>query len=652
MANNAEKVPNKPFPTDMAAKVREHLSAILTSEIFVRSARLSRFLRFMVGETLEGRGDQIGEYSIGVEVYDRATAFDPRIDSTVRVEAGRLRAKLREYYEAEGRDSAIRIQLLKGSYSPSFRETAPRSEEIKAESDAAGRETLKSIAVLPFADLSPAHDQEYFGYGIAEELMFALSRLRQLLVASQTSVFALKETLQDVREICKRLDVDAALEGSVRKHGSKLRVTAQLIDASSGYRLWSEVYDRELEDIFKIQEDISGSVVGALSAGFFSLSKEKVAKAPTGSIEAYEAYLRGRYFWNRQSEESLRMAIREFEQAITEDPRFARAHVGISDCYRLLEFWGALSPKEACPKAKEAAAKALELDGSLPEARAALAVLMAVYDWNWAAAESQFHQVFDALPGYPIAHQAYGMMCLAPQRRLEEMIAQLKLARELDPLALWANAQLGIAYFFNRRYDEALAQLKKTLDLDGSFYVAHMFLGAVYAHQHRLEEALRALQTARLHGGDTSRILGWTAYVNGLMGRKRKASSIAEELEELARDQYVCPVDLARIYVRIGNKDRALARLHQAADLRCGRLIWTVIDPSFESVWTDERFSAIRPRMNLSPNQRLAHLRDGAPPFAPDRRPDDAVGERRLDDFIAAESRRQHTLANTTQTAQ
>jgi len=599
MPNKTEKEPDKPVPTNTEAKIREHLSAILTSEIFVRSERLSRFLRFVVGKALEGRADEISEYSIGVEVYDRPTAFDPRIDSTVRVEAGRLRGKLREYYEAEGTDCAIRIQLPKGGYAPSFQEIGSRPEKIEAESDATGRETLKSIAVLPFADLSQAHDQEYFGYGIAEELMFALSRLRQLRVASQTSVFALKETLQDVREICKKLDVDAVLEGSVRKHEIKLRVTAQLVDASSGFPLWSDVYDRELEDIFKIQEDISGSVVSALSAGFLSLSKEEVAKAPTGSVEAYEAYVKGRYFWNRQSEESLRMAIREFDQAISEDPRFARAHVGVSDCYRLLEFWGALSPKEAHPKAKEAASKALELDGSLPEARAALAVLMAVYDWNWAAAESQFHQVFDALPSYPIAHQAYGMMCLAPQGRLEEMVTQLKLARELDPLALWVNAQLGIAYFFNRQYDEAVGQLQKTLELDSCFYVAHMFLGGVYAHQRRLEEALAALETARLHGGNTSRILGWIAYVNGLMGRKRRASNIAEELEELARSQYVCPVDLARIYIGIGNKDRALARLHQAADLRCGRLIWAVVDPCFESVWADERFSAIRSRMNL-----------------------------------------------------
>jgi tetratricopeptide (TPR) repeat protein len=293
------------------------------------------------------------------------------------------------------------------------------------------------------------------------------------------------------------------------------------------------------------------------------------------------------------------MALREFEQAITEDPGFARAYVGVSDCYRLLEFWGVLSPNEARPKAKEAAEKALELDGSLPEAQAALGVLVAVYDWNWAAAETRFHQVFDALPGYPIAHQAYGMMCLAPQGRLEETITQLKLARELDPLALWVNAQLGLAHYFNGQCDEAVAQLKKTLELDGGFYAGHMFLGGVYAHQRRLEESLAALQTARLHGGDTSRILGWTAYVNGLMGRKRKASNIAGELEELARGQYVCPVDLARSYVGIGNEDRALAQLRQAADLRCGRLIWTSIDPSFESVWRDERFSAIRSRMNL-----------------------------------------------------
>jgi hypothetical protein len=167
MANKTEKELGKPVPTNSAAKIREHLSVILTSEIFVRAERLSRFLRYVVERTLEGRGDEINEYSIGVEVYDRPTAFDPRVDSTVRVEAGRLRAKLREYYEAEGKDSAIRIQLPKGSYSPSFREIAPWSEEIEVGSDAAGRETLKSIAVLPFADLSPAHDQEYFGYGIA-----------------------------------------------------------------------------------------------------------------------------------------------------------------------------------------------------------------------------------------------------------------------------------------------------------------------------------------------------------------------------------------------------------------------------------------------------------------------------------------------------
>jgi hypothetical protein len=179
MPNKTEKEPDKPIPTNTAAKIREHLSAILTSEIFVRSERLCRFLRFVVGKALEGRADEISEYSIGVEVYDRPTAFDPRIDSTVRVEAGRLRGKLREYYEAEGTDSPIRIELLKGSYAPSFREIGPRPEKTEAEGDATSRETLKSIAVLPFADLSPAHDQEYFGYGIAEELMFALSRLRQ-----------------------------------------------------------------------------------------------------------------------------------------------------------------------------------------------------------------------------------------------------------------------------------------------------------------------------------------------------------------------------------------------------------------------------------------------------------------------------------------
>src|SRR5262249_13437377 len=272
------------------------------------------------------------EYSIGVEVYERPATFDARLDSIVRVEAGRLRAKLPGYYATEGRNPSIRIEFPKGSYLPGFKEVGiPHAKEPRGDARGVG---LRALAVLPFADLSPQRDQEYLGDGIAEELMFALSRLREIRVASQTSIFAFKGKPLDVRELGKMLGVDAVVEGSVRKSDVRLRISAQMIDVSTGFRMWSNVYDRELNDVFAVQQDIASAVAEALTERLLPSVTGELGRSSTSNIAAHTAYLKGRFFWNRQTADSLRLAIGEFERAIVEDPGFARAHVGISDCYR------------------------------------------------------------------------------------------------------------------------------------------------------------------------------------------------------------------------------------------------------------------------------------------------------------------------------
>jgi TolB-like protein/Flp pilus assembly protein TadD len=577
--------------------IRAHLADILASAVFAKADRISRFLRYAVEASLEGRTKQISEYSIAVDVYDRPQAFDSRLDGIVRVEAGRLRSKLREYYETDGKNSSFRIEFPKGSYSPLFKEISVSTSTDQR--TAASIRGARALAVLPFADLSPQRDQEYLGDGIAEELMFALSRFGEIRVASQTSAFAFKGKQEDIRKIGDLLNVDTILEGSVRKADLRLRITAQLIDVSTGFHIWSNVYDRELKDVFAIQEDIARSIVGTLTDTLLKSTPKELAASSTANVSAHTAYLKGRFFWNRQTEASLNLAIGEFEKAVNLDPGYARAHVGLSDCYRLLEFWGATAPEVAIPKARQAAEDALKVQGSLPEAQAALAVLDAVYNWSWASAEDRFRRVFDALPSYAVAHQAYAAMCLVPQARFDEAIGELNIARQLDPLAPWLNAQLGFVYFLSRRYKDAVTQLHSTIELDDCFFLAHTFLAAVFTQQGKFEEALPPLLKAQKHAPEDTRVLSWLAYVNAKLGRKKKAVNIAEALEQRSRSGYVCPLDLARTYLGIGNNNQTLTYLEKAAERRCGRLISAVVDPTYDSVRSDSRFTALRSRMNL-----------------------------------------------------
>jgi serine/threonine-protein kinase len=558
---------------------------------------MKRFLRCVVEETLAGRGDQLNEQFLGVEVYDRDESFDPRIDSIVRVDAGRLRSKLMEYYSSEGTGNSTVIEMPKGSYKALFSRAKGGDSRSLGPGRPADRSGGKTIAVLPFADLSPERDQEYFGDGIAEELMFALSRVPRLRVVSQTSVFAFKGKGMDVRAIGRQLNVECILEGSVRKSGQKLRIVVQLTDVATGFHIWSEVFSCELRDVFTVQEEISRSVAAALRVTVAGQEPTELPRPRACNVNAFNHYLIGRAFWNKQTESGLRTAVSHFENCLAEDASYARAYLGIADCYRKLEFWGLMNPSDALPKATAAAQEALELDGSLIEAKVPLAAMMAVNRWKWTEADATFRQILLAHADYAPAHQAYAMMCLLPLQRFEEAIDQIQLAQQLDPLALLTNAHVGWAFYVTGRHDEAIEQFRKTLELEPTYHLAHLGLAIALGEKGSFDDAISTLEKAKTLAGEIMPIRGALGNIYGRAGKMREAEGVLHELFELQSARYVSPVDFALVYQGLGKIEEVFECLQRAAADHCGRLAWSVVDPRFASLRSDPRFLALLKRV-------------------------------------------------------
>jgi TolB-like protein/Flp pilus assembly protein TadD len=579
-------------------EIQAELNNIFASAAFANADRMKRFLRYVVDRSLMEKKDDINEYSIGLQVYDRGVSFDPRLDSIVRVDAARLRSKLREYYESEGRASHIRIEIPKGSYKATFNKKRRPYPQTSERGPAKEASDAKTIAVLSFADLSPQRDQEYFGDGIAEELMFALSRVPKLRVVSQTSVFAFKGKGLDVREIGRKLNVQCILEGSIRKAEQKLRITARLTDVATGFHIWSEVFTCELKDVFAVQEEISRSVAETLRVAVAGGEPQPPPKARACNVNAYNHYLIGRAFWNKQTEPGFRTAITHFENCLAEDASYAKAHMGIADCYRKLEFWGLMSPSDALPRAKAAAQKALELDSSLVEAEVPLAAIIAVNEWNWTQADSMFQKILRARPDYAPAHQAYAMMCLLPMRRFGEAIEQIQVARQLDPLALLINAHVGGALYFAGRYDEAIEQLRETLELEPSYHLAHMGLAITFGEKGMFDEAIATLHKARTLAGEIMPIRGALGNIYGRAGRVAEAEIVLKELFQLQSVRYVSPLDFALAYAGLGKTAEVFQYLEKAAADHCGRLAWTLVEPRYENLRSNPQFAALIKRVH------------------------------------------------------
>jgi serine/threonine-protein kinase len=457
----------------------------------------------------------------------------------------------------------------------------------------AASEPEKSIAVLPFADVSRGKELEYLCDGIAEEIINALTKVEGLRVVARTSAFSFKGKNEDIRAIARKLNVDSMVEGSVRKAGNRLRITAQLINAADGYHLWSERYDREMEDVFAIQDEITLAIVNKLKVTLLGKDRAALVKRYTEDFEAYNLHMKGRYFWNKRTETGYLKSLEYFRQAIERDPSYALAYAGIADCYDLLGWYGYLAPQEAFPRARVAAEKARELDDTLAEAHASLGWISANYDWDWATAEQQYKRALELNPSYATAHQWYSEF-LTYMGRHDESIAEGHKALELDPLSLIINNDLGQVYYFARRYDESIAQLRKTLEMDPSFAVAHFFLALALAQKSMFDEAIEEAQKAMsLAGEGDTLILSQLGIICASSGRERQAREVLAKLGELSDEKYVSPFPVALIHAGLGESDEAFDWLEKACDERDHWVETLKVHPTLDGLRTDERYKKL-----------------------------------------------------------
>lgn len=526
-------------------------------------------------------------YSIRDEEPRLVSVSDPRVPGELD---DIIQKALSKSVEDRYQDAGALLQDLSALEEPSATRRKPSGKE---------EERVASLAVLPFVNTGGDLEDEYFSDGLTEDLMSALAQVEGLRVVSRASAFQFKGVTADIRETGRKLRVGTILEGSVRKSGKKLRISAQLVDVSSGFHLWAERFDRALEDVFEVQDEVARAIVGKLKAVLGEQPREPASQHDTEDLEVYELYLKGRYFWHKQTEEAIRKGISQFEQVLALSPQHALAHVGLADCYTLLAWYGVASPDEVIPKAKEASLIAIGLNDSLPLAHSNLALIKAQYDWDWAGAEREFLRALELGPGLAAPHFHYALDYLTPMGRLDEAIAQIRLARNLDPLSLITNTALGGCLYRKRQYDQAIEQFRETLEMDPSFYHAHWSLARALEQKQAFHQAIDSFQEAnRLSGGNTS-IQGELAHCYGTIGAWRQAQALLDELTELSQRKHISPLTMAFVYLGMSEKDQALEWLEKACEERSRALVWINVDPRFDSLRDDSRFSSVLKRIGL-----------------------------------------------------
>ena len=571
--------------------IRRQLEKIAVHGLFTRSERMVRFLRFAVERVLEDKSNELKEYSIGVEVFDRPESYDPRVDPIVRVEARRLRAKLKNYYESDGRNDPVIIDFATGTYAPEirFREdgTAPPAEPAAS-----------TVAVLPFANLSGCADNDYFSDGLTEELIHALTKFSGMRVVAWNSAARLRGVEQDVGEVRRQLHVANALTGSVRIAGQSLRVRAQLIDTATGVYLWSETFDREMQDVFAIQEEIAHAIVRTLQIQLVT-GAHIVGARSRASVSSYDLCLKGRYHLNRRTPSELRQAVGYFQAAIDADPGSALAHAGLAEALCLNVDYGLLPPGEGTTQVRAAATRAIEIDPALADSYPSLAVIRAIWDREWKDAECLYRKAIALNPGYATAHHWLATDYLALIGRLDEARHEIEIALELDPLSSIIHEGRASLSTFERRYDEAIKGFQKILEFDPSFYKAYTSMGRAYAQKGDYPEALAMLEKGRSLGGDLPNILAALGQVSALSGDIHRARDLLTQLHARAADGYVASTCFAIIHLGLGETERALDWLEKGCEQRELPMIMTKMHPVYDPLRGEPRFQSLLERMRF-----------------------------------------------------
>jgi len=460
-------------------------------------------------------------------------------------------------------------------------------------------EAINSLAVLPFVNASADPNAEYLSDGITESIINNLSQLPNLRVMARSTVFRYKGKDADPQKVGQDLHVRAVLTGRLLERGDTLIVQAELVDASQGSQLWGGQYSHKLADIFALQEELSKDISEKLRLRLTGEDRRRLVKRYTENTEAYQLYLKGRYYWNKRTEEGFKKGLEYFQQAIEKDPNYALAYAGLADSYALA---GApvspMSPSERMAKAKAAALKALEIDDTIAPAHASLAYIKHRFDWDWSGAEKEFKRAIELNPNYATAHQWYAFF-LATMGRMDEAIAEAKLAQQIDPLSLVMNSALGRIYHFARQYDRALDQFRKTIDMDPNFPAAHSDLAQTYVAKRMYAEAIAEYQKGLAISGPNVLYLSELGWAQARAGNSPEAMKILNQLEEVSRHSYVAPFNFAFIYIGLGDKDHAFAWLEKDYEQRDNPMAFLNAEPLFDPLRSDPRFQDLVRRVGL-----------------------------------------------------
>jgi len=545
------------------------------------------------------------QYSLACVVYEMLAGAPPITGSGARATMAKQVTALPRPLRALRPDAPEHVEhalarALAKDPAERFETVARFVDALVSPADGARRypTAARSIAVLPFVNASPGPENEYLSDGITDELITALAKVEGLRVASRTSVYALKGRPQDVRAIGALLGATDVLEGTVRTAGGRLRVSAQLTSASDGSLVWSQRYDREMTDVFALQDEIAGTIVSTLRDKYFAALAAPRPWHATESVVAYGLYLKGRYEWNKRSQEGVLEGIKFFERAIAEDPNYALAYTGLADSYALQVDYRSVPVDEGFALAKEYARKALALDDESAEAHSSLAWSVFIYDWDWALADREFRRAIEIEPRYATAHQWYAFL-LASQGKLDAALVEAHTAADLDPASVSIRRSLGWAYFYARRYDQTRRHMLRAIEMNPTTDETYRVLGLALAMDGQFAESERVLREANGFPGAGTYTTSTLGYSLARAGKRAEARAVFDELEARARSSYVSPVAFATILIGLGENERALEWLERAYRERRGWLAYLKVNPVLDPLRGHPRFEEMVRSMKL-----------------------------------------------------
>jgi adenylate cyclase len=589
--SQAAMSPNTVGPVPATA-VSEQLARIVDSPPFISSARLCRFLKHIVNRTIRGDRDSLKEFSIAVDVFDRTSEYDPNIDAIVRVEARRLRAKLKEYYEGPGRSDRVLIALRPGSYVPIFRRLDPQPRKQPEEIGATFQSGAASVAVLPFVNMSPDPEQEYFCDGISEEIISLLTQTAGLKVIARSSTFQFKGMSIDIREVGRRLDADVIIEGSVRKAGDQLRITARASETETGHHVWSKTFTRELNGVFAIQEEIAQATAGLLRLRMPE-ARPRV-HASDRNLEAYTRYVKARVLIYQQSPETLRAALRQLRELIEVFPDYAPAYSGIAEANGHLALFGFVSGRAVYPEMKATAERGYALNPESGETCTVLGGLRAWFEYRRDEAYRLYDRALKLQPGLARTYR-YRAMAVLCQGDVGAAESGLRRSAELDPLCASDCARTAYVHYVKGDYASAAEEIEQSFELDHDYPEALFYKGLLRFRQEDYRGAVECLSNSEFPWD-----IGVLAAAYARLGRKTLARECVARLGKLAGLQYLNP--LAEAFAAIGMKhfDLAFQRLNEAIDDKTAFVNLLAIEPFFEPLRSDQRFTNLLKRLNLA----------------------------------------------------